>query len=150
MAVQRDRPYAQFNFRVDLGTGVTEGPQAGFSECSPIEMSVDVIEYRNGNEKENAVRKLTGLARYTNVSLKRGIIGSLDLYDWLDQIRNGDEAAYRTVTVQLMSEDHATVVQEWKLLRARIVKHVSGPFDAKGDDVAIEELTLAYERLELK
>jgi len=150
MAVQRDRPYAQFNFRVDLGTGVTEGPQAGFSECSPIEMSVDVIEYRNGNEKENVVRKLTGLARYPNVMLKRGVIGSLDLYDWLDQIRNGDQGAYRTVTVQLMSEDHSTVVQEWKLLRARIVKHVSGPFDAKGEDVVIEELTLAYERLELE
>jgi len=150
MAVQRDRPYVQFNFRVDLGTGVTEGPQAGFSECSPIEMSVDVIEYRNGNEKENAVRKLTGLARYPNVMLKRGIIGSLDLYDWLDQIRNGDQGAYRTVTVQLMSEDHSTVVQEWKLLRARIVKHVSGPFNAKGEDVVIEELTLAYERLELE
>lgn len=149
MAVQRDRPYAQFNFRVDLGTGVTEGPQAGFSECSAIEMSVDAIEYRNGNEKENAVRKLTGLARYPNVTLKRGIIGSLDLYDWLDQIRNGDESAYRTVTVQLMSEDHTSVVQEWKLLRARIVKHVSGPFNAKGEDVAMEELTLAYERLEL-
>jgi len=150
MAVQRDRPYAQFNFRVDLGTGVTEGPQAGFSECSPIEMSVDVIEYRNGNEKENVVRKLTGLARYPNVMLKRGVIGSLDLYDWLDQIRNGDQGAYRTVTVQLMSEDHSTVVQEWKLLRARIVKHVSGPFNAKGEDVVIEELTLAYERLELE
>jgi phage tail-like protein len=150
MAVQRDRPYAQFNFRVDLGTGVTEGPQAGFSECSPIEMSVDVIEYRNGNEKENAVRKLTGLARYPNVMLKRGVIGSLDLYDWLDQIRNGDQGAYRTVTVQLMSEDHSTVVQEWKLLRARIVKHVSGAFNAKGEDVVIEELTLAYERLELE
>ena len=150
MAVQRDRPYVQFNFRVDLGTGVTEGPQAGFSECSPIEMSVDVIEYRNGNEKENVVRKLTGLARYPNVMLKRGVIGSLDLYDWLDQIRNGDQGAYRTVTVQLMSEDHSTVVQEWKLLRARIVKHVSGPFNAKGEDVVIEELTLAYERLQLE
>ena len=150
MAVQRDRPYAQFNFRVDLGNGVTEGPQAGFSECSAIEMTVDVIEYRNGNEKENAVRKLTGLARYPNVTLKRGIIGSLDLYNWLDEIRNGDENAFRTVTVQLMSEDHANVVQEWKLLRARIVKHVSGPFNAKGEDVAMEELTLAYERLQLE
>jgi phage tail-like protein len=150
MAVQRDRPYAQFNFRVDLGNGVTEGPQAGFSECSAIEMSVDVIEYRNGNEKENAVRKLTGLARYPNVTLKRGIIGSLDLYTWLDEIRSGDENAFRTVTVQLMSEDHANVVQEWKLLRARIVKHVSGPFNAKGEDVAMEELTLAYERLQLE
>jgi phage tail-like protein len=150
MALQRERPFAQFNFLVDLGTGVTEGPQAGFQECSEIGMSVDVIEYRNGNEKENAVRKLTGLARYPDVTLKRGIIGSLDLYQWLDDIRNGDEAAYRTVTVQLMTEDHTAVVQAWKLLRARIVKHVSGPFNARCSDVAMEELTLAYERLQLE
>jgi phage tail-like protein len=150
MAVQRERPYAQFNFLVDLGTGVTDGPQAGFQECSEIGMSVDVIEYRNGNDKENSVRKLTGLARYPDVTLKRGIIGSLDLYQWLDEIRNGNEAAYRTVTVQLMNEDHTRVVQTWKLLRARAVKHVSGPFNAKGTDVAMEELTLAYERLQLE
>ena len=61
MAVLRDRPYAQFNFLVDLGTGETDGPEAGFQECSAISMSVDVIEYRNGNEKENNPRKLTGL-----------------------------------------------------------------------------------------
>ena len=150
MAVQRERPYAQFNFLVDLGTGSTDGPQAGFQECSEIGMTVDVIEYRNGNEKENSVRKLTGLTRYPDVTLKRGIIGSLDLYQWLNDIRNGNEAAYRTVTVRLMNEDHTTVVQEWKLLRARPVKHVSGPFNAKGTDVAMEELTLAYERLELE
>jgi phage tail-like protein len=150
MAVQRERPYAQFNFLVDLGTGATDGPQAGFQECSEIGMSVDVIEYRNGNEKENSVRKLTGLARYPDVTLKRGIIGSLDLYQWLNDIRNGNEAAYRTVTVQLMNEDHTSVVQVWKLLRARVVKHVSGPFNARCNDVAMEEVTLAYERLELE
>ena len=72
MAVQRERPYAQFNFLVDLGTGDTDGPQAGFQECSAIGMSVDVIEYRNGNDRENNVRKLTGLARYPDVTLKRG------------------------------------------------------------------------------
>jgi phage tail-like protein len=148
--VQRERPYAQFNFLVDLGTGATDGPQAGFQECSEIGMSVDVIEYRNGNEKENSVRKLTGLARYPDVTLKRGIIGSLDLYQWLNDIRNGNEAAYRTVTVQLMNEDHTSVVQVWKLLRARVVKHVSGPFNARCNDVAMEEVTLAYERLELE
>jgi len=150
MALQRDHPYPQFNFRVDLGTGTTDGPQAGFQECSEIGMSVDVVEYRNGNDKSNDVRKLTGLARYPDVTLRRGIIGSLDLYDWLNEIRNGDQAAYRTVTVQLMTEDHSAVVQTWKLLRARIVKHVSGPFDAKSSMVAMEELTLAYERLELE
>jgi phage tail-like protein len=150
VAVLRDRPYTQFNFLVDLGTGTTDGPQAGFQECSEIGMSVDVIEYRNGNDRENDVRKLTGLAHVDDVTLKRGIIGSLDLYEWLDQIRNGDQAAYRTVVIQLQNEDHTAVVQTWKLLRARIVKHVSGPLNAKGNDVAMEELTLAYERLELE
>src|SRR5450759_5457709 len=99
MAVQRDRPYAQFNFLIDLGTGATDGPQAGFQECSEIGMSVDVIQYRNGNDRENSVRKLAGLARYPNVTLRRGIIGSLDLYQWLNDIRDGNQTAYRTVTV---------------------------------------------------
>lgn len=150
MAVLRDRPYAQFNFLVDLGTGDTDGPEAGFQECSGISTSVDVVEYRNGNEKENNPRKLTGLGRVSDVTLKRGVIGSLNLYQWLDQIRNGDPAAHRTVVIQLMSEDHTTVVMTWKLLRARIVKHTSGPLNAKGTDVAMEEITLAYERLEME
>jgi phage tail-like protein len=150
VAVFRERPYGQFNFLVDLGTGNTDGPDAGFQECSEIGMSVDVIEYRNGNEKENNVRKLTGLARANDVTLRRGIIGSLNLFQWLDQIRNGDAAGYRTVVIHLMNEDRSTTVQTWKLLRARIVKHTSGPLNAKGTDVAMEELTLAYERLELE
>lgn len=150
MAVLRELPYTQFNFLVDLGTGQTAGPEAGFQECSGISMSVDVIEYRNGNDRENNTRKLTGLTRVSDVTLKRGIIGSLSLYSWIDQIRNGDQAALRTVTIQLQNEDHTAVVMTWKLVRARIVRHTSGPLDAKGTDVAIEELTLAYERLELE
>jgi phage tail-like protein len=150
MAVLRDRPYAQFNFLVDLGTGVTDGPEAGFESCSQIGTSVDVIEYRNGNDRENDVRKLTGLARVDDVTLRRGVIGSLRLFEWLNQIRNGDPAAYRTVTIQLMNEEHTAAVVTWRLLRARIVKHVSGPFHARGCDVAMEELTLAYERLEME
>jgi phage tail-like protein len=150
MAVLRDRPYAEFNFLVDLGTGITDGPQAGFQEVGPISMSVDTIEYRNGNDKENSVRKITGLNKCADVTLRRGIIGSLDLYQWLNDIRNGDEAALRTVTIQLMNEDHTATVVTWKLLRARIVKHTSGSLNAKGRDVAMEELTLAYERLEME
>ena len=150
MAVLRERPYAQFNFLVDLGTGTTDGPEAGFQECSEIATSVEVIEYRNGNEKENSVRKITGLNKASDVTLKRGVIGSLNLWQWLNQIRNGDQGALRTVVIQLMNEDHTVVAQEWKLLRARIVKYVAGPFNAKGNDVAMEELTIAYERLEVE
>jgi phage tail-like protein len=150
MAVTRDRPYVQFNFLVDLGTGSTEGPEAGFQEVSGVGMDVTVSEYRPGNSKENSVMKITGLNKSTDVTLKRGVIGSLSLYNWLHQIRNGDQAALRTVTLQLQNEDHTQVVQTWKLLRARIIKHTSGPFNAKGTDVAMEELVLAYERLEME
>lgn len=150
MAVLRDRPYVQFNFLVDLGTGNTEGPQAGFQELSGVGMEVTVSEYRAGNSRENSVMKITGMNKSTDVTLKRGVIGSLDLYTWLDQIRNGDQSALRTVTIRLQSEDHSQTVQTWKLLRARIIKHTSGPFNAKGTDVAMEELVLAYERLEME
>jgi phage tail-like protein len=150
MAVQRDRPYVQFNFLVDLGTGKTDGAVAGFQECSNIGMEVTVAEYRGGNHKENSVQKITGLNKATDVTLKRGVIGSLDLYAWLDDIRNGNQNALRTVTVSLQNEDHTQVVQTWKLLRARIIKHVSGPMNAKGTDVAMEELTISYERLQME
>ena len=150
MAVVRDRPYVQFNFHVNLGDGVTNTPQAGFQEVSGIGMEVTVSEYRNGNEKENSVRKITGLNKASDVTLKRGVISSLDLYRWLDEIRSGSQNSLRNVTIQLQSEDHTKVVQTWKLMRARIIKHTSGPFNAKGTDVAMEELVLAYERLEME
>src|SRR3954469_25003385 len=97
MAVKRDRPYVQFNFLVDLGNGTTDGVDAGFQEISGIGMEVTVAEYRNGNEKENSVRKVTGLNKSTDVTMKRGVVGSLNLYKWLDQIRNGDQGALRNV-----------------------------------------------------
>ena len=56
----------------------------------------------------------------------------------------------RTVTIQLQNEDHSQTVQTWKLMNARITKHTSGPLNAKGTDVAMEELVVAYERLEME
>ncbi len=149
MAVLRERPYTQFNFLVDLGDGNSDGAQAGFQEVSGLGMEVTVTEYRNGNSKENSVMKLTGLNRVADVTLKRGVIGSLNLYTWLDQIRNGDQTAFRTVTIQLQNEDHTDVVQIWKLIRARIIKHSTGPLNAIAGDVAMEEMVLSCERLEM-
>jgi phage tail-like protein len=150
MAVLRDKPYVQFNFLVDLGTGNTDGPEAGFQECSNIGMEVTVAEYRTGNSRENSVRKITGLNKATDVTLKRGVIGSLSLYQWINDIRNGNQNAERTVTIHLQNEDHSAIVQTWKLLRARPIKLMDGALSAKGTDVAMEEMTLAYERLEME
>jgi len=150
MAVLRERPYVQFNFLVDLGTGSTEGPEAGFQEVSGIGMEVTVSEYRTGNARENSVQKIMGMNKSTDVTLKRGVIGSTALYQWLNDIRNGNQRALRNVTVQLQNEDHSSVVATWKLLRARPIKVTSGPLNAKGTDVAMEEIVLAYERLEME
>jgi phage tail-like protein len=150
MAVLRDRPYVQFNFLVNLGDGVTNTPQAGFQEISGIGMEVTIAEYRPGNYAFNNVIKTAGLNKATDVTMKRGVIGSLDLYRWLDDVRNGSNNGLRTVTIELKSEDRANTVQTWRLINARIMKHVSGPLNAKGTDVAMEELTLSYERLEME
>ncbi|MET0752930.1 MAG: phage tail protein [Pyrinomonadaceae bacterium] len=148
MATERVNPYPQFNFTVDLGQGI----RAGFQECSNIGMEMTVVEYRNGNELVNNVRKITGLNKASDVTLKRGAIGVLDLYGWLNDIRNGTSNGVRNVTINLMSEDktNTSPVLTWRLLNARIIKYVGGPMNAKGTDVAMEELTLAYERLEME
>lgn len=149
MAILRERPYVQFNFLVDLGAG-TDGPEAGFQECSGIGMEVTVSEYRTGNAKENSVMKITGMNKSTDITLKRGVIGSLNLYQWLHDIRNGNQSAYKDITIQLQNEDHTLPVMTWRLLRARIIKATFGPFNAKGTDVAMEEMVLAYERLTME
>ena len=145
MAVERERPYVQFNFEVELGDIM-----AGFQECSNIGMEVTVAEYRTGNMKENTVQKITGMNKSTDITLKRGVMGKLDLYQWLNDIRNGNQQAFKTVLIHMKNEDQSQIVLTWKLHRARIIKHVGGPLNAKGTDVAMEELTLAYERLEME
>ena len=150
MSVLRERPYTNFNFHVDLGDGSTDGPQAGFEEVILPEIWLDVIEYRNGNEKENSVRKLTGLDHVGNAVLKRGVIGSLNLYQWYNDIRNGNQNALRNVIIHLQSEDHSAIVQTWKLLRARVIGLKWGPLHARGKDVAVEYVVLACERLEME
>ncbi len=148
MAELRDRPYSQFNFLVDLATGDTDSVLAGFQEVSGLGMEITVAEYRNGNEKDNAPRKITGTYKVPDVTLKRGVIGSLDLYQWLDDVRNGSQDALRNITIQLQSEDHSDVAMEWKLNNARPIKYTGPSLSAKGTDVAVEELVLACERIE--
>lgn len=147
MAILRDVPYGNQHFTVDLGLG---NPPASFSEIDMPDISIDVVEYRSGSDKESGTRKLAGPTHFRNVTLRRGIIGSLDLYNWINQVRNGDVKARRTVTISLLSEDLASVVLTWKLLRAWPVKYSFGDLNAKGDDVAIEELTLTYDSLEME
>ncbi len=149
MAVVRDRPYSNQFFLVDLGSGDVGSVSAGFSEVILPEASIDVTEYRTGNDKESAVRKLPGIAHYTSVVLRRGVIGDLSLYNWFNEVRNGT-FAQRNVVIQLQNEDRTGVVLTWKLLRAWPVRYSFSNLDARASGVLIEELVLAYERLEIE
>lgn len=152
MAVERDRPYGQFNFRVVIENGPdAASTKAAFQEVSGLGLEVTVSEYRGGNFKDNAPLKVTGTYKVPDVTLKRGVIGDLEtLYTWINEVRGGSQTALRTVTVELQSEDHTTTVQSWKLTNARPTKYTGPSLSGKGTDVAIEELVLAAERIDLE
>ena len=149
VAVQRDQPYTGQNFLVDLGDGDPLSPAAAFAEVSGLETWIEVAEYREGSDRDASPAKVTSLNKVADVTLKRGITGAMNLYRWFDQVRNGDRGAIRTVTITLLAEDR-TPVLVWKLLRARPVGYRAGPLDAADCAVAVEELVLAYERLEME
>ena len=158
MAELRNRPYSQFNFQVSWAPASgSEGEtldessvQAGFQEVSGMGTEITVAEYRAGNYSENTPLKITGTVKYPDVTLKRGVIGSLDLAAWLDAVRNGAQNQLKTVIVRLLSEDRETVAQEWKLFNARPMKYTGPSLNGNGTDVAVEELVLAVERIEIQ
>src|SRR6185295_6302959 len=118
MAIQRNNPYGTFNFLVDIGTGDTDSILAGFQEVSGMNIEVTSGDYRNGNDKVNHVRKINGLYKVGDVTLKRGLMGSLDLYNWINDVRLGSQTAKRSVTIQLRDEAGTATVMTWKLTNA--------------------------------
>jgi phage tail-like protein len=142
--VQRDNPYLNFNFLVDLGTG----NELGFSEVEAPTGEIEVIEYREGADRVNSARKLPGLAKYPNVTLKRGITGNTDLFEWWKSVRDG-QLQRRNVTITLLDEQRQPVLR-WLLRNAWPVKLEGPTLNATGNEVAIETLELAHEGLEIE
>ncbi len=140
----RALPYGAFNFLVDLGNGAS----GGFSDVSGLSTEMTVAEYRNGNERVNHVHKVPGLHKTGDVTFKRGIINSGDLWQWVSQVRATGPAAKRVVMVTLLSED-GEGVEAWKLHGAMPMKYTGPTLSAKGGgDVAMEELVVSCELIE--
>jgi phage tail-like protein len=150
MAVQRNNPYGGFNFLVNLGGSGDQTPaMAGFSEVLGLGMAVDVIEYRNGNDATNDPRKLPGLPRVSEVRLCRGLIGDLSLFTWVQNLSNGTQD-FRTVSIELKSEDHSQTVLTWTLTDAIAVSYSTPALAAMKNAVAIEELVLACKSIRVE
>ncbi|GAA6145664.1 MAG: phage tail protein [Thalassolituus sp.] len=151
MAQFRETPYGVFNYLVNLDDG-TEGEVAGgFSEVSGLNAEVTVAEYRNGNASVNYVSKVAALHKTGDVTLKRGVIGAGNIYEWLEEVRGGNVMSKRDVTIKLKNEDptSSAAVVTWKLRGAMPIKWTGPTLTAKGgSDVAMEELVLSVEHIE--
>jgi len=137
---ERKDPYRNFRFLVEID-GII---QAGFSEATIPDSTQDVIEYREGNEPPT-VRKLPGLVKYGNVTLKWGITDSLELYNWRKLVEQGKmKDARRNMAIILMDEV-GNPAARWEFSEAWPSKYDAPDLNAKGTDIAIETLEIVHE-----
>ena len=147
MAV-RDTPYGAYNFVVELNDGsVSSNAVGGFSDVSGISTEFTMMEYRQGNDKQNQVRKVPGLHKAGDVTLKRGIMGVTNFVAWINQVRL-DPTFKRNVAITL-NDELGNPVMRWNLVNARPMKWTGPTLAGKGgSDVAMEELVLSSEGFE--
>lgn len=134
----RKDPYRNFRFKMEVGS-IT---QAGFTEVSGYDATVEVIEYREGNEVTTP-RKLPGLTKYGNITLKWGVTDSLDLFNWLQDCMNGT-ITRQNVTITAIDETGADKAA-WQIIQAWPTKYTAPNFNGSGKEVAIESIELAHE-----
>jgi phage tail-like protein len=139
----RQDPLTSFNFIIDI-----QGIRAGFSEVSGLSTETDVIEYREGSENIT-VRKVPGKAKYANINLKRGYTeNGKDLWEWRKSVIEG-RTERRSGTITLLDEARQPALV-WRFYEAWPNKWAGPGFNAKNNDVAIEEFEIAHEGLELE
>lgn len=136
-------PLPKFHFQVEWG-----GSRVGFSEVTGLDMQVEAIEYREGSSPTFSKIKMPGLAKFSNITLKRGTFsGDKEFYLWMRTI-SMNTVERRNLTLSLLNEQHEPVLS-WKIINAFPVKVQASDLKADGNEVAIETLELAHEGLDV-
>ncbi len=137
-------PIPVFHFTVEWG-----GARVGFTEVTGLTQENQAIEYRDGAFPEYSSIKMPGLRKFSNVTLKRGVVqGDNQFFQWLSTVKL-NTVERRDLIISLLNENHEPVMV-WKVMRAFPVK-VEGPqLKASGNEVAIESIELAHEGLEVQ
>lgn len=139
----RQDPLASFNFIIDI-----QGIRAGFAEVSGLSTETDIIEYREGDD-DITVHKQPGKRKYTNIMFKRGYCeNSVDLWEWRKSVLEG-RTERRSGTITLLNEARKPALV-WRFFEAWPNKWAGPAFNAKNNDIAIEEFEIAHEGLELE
>jgi phage tail-like protein len=137
-------PIPKFHFQVQWG-----GARIGFTEVTGLDVSTDVIEYREGSSLEYHKIKMPGMQKFSNITLKRGTFkGDNDFYKWFNTIAL-NTIERRDLVISLLNENHEPVVV-WKIKNAFPVKVQSTDLKADGNEVAIESIEIAHEGLTIQ
>jgi phage tail-like protein len=142
--VRRDDPYPAYNFQVII-TGVSNDGKAvsgSFSEVTGLEVSLDPILYRNGSE-DITQRKIPGLKKFTDITLKRGVTGDVDFWNWIVKGLNGQ--VQRVSGAILLLDENRQEVMRWKFDRAWPSKFTGPALHAGNNEIAIDTLVIVTE-----
>jgi phage tail-like protein len=140
----RHDPYRAYNFQVEI----EKMPVAGFRECSGLTFNADPVDYREGSDKPLHVRKLMGLRKFSNITLKRGFTDNKNLWEWYRNVLNGTDDR-RSGSIVLRDEQHKDVLR-WEFEGGWICKWEGATMNATSNDVAIESIEICVEHVELK
>jgi len=137
-------PLPKFHYQVDWG-----GSKIGFTEVTGLDITTEVIEYRDGASPEYSTVKMPGQRKFSNVTLKRGVFsGDNEFHDWFNTV-SLNTIERRNVTISLLNESHEPVIV-WKVKNAWPTKVTPTDLKADGNEVAIESLELAHEGLTIQ
>lgn len=146
--VRRDDPYAGYNFEVTVN-GISDDGRAvsgSFSEASGVEVTIDPIEYRHGTD-DITPRKIPGLKKFTNITLKKGITADLEFWNWILRAMNG-QVQRAEGSIVLLDENKQPVMQ-WNFKRGWPCKWTGPGMNATNNEVAMETLEICHEGLEV-
>lgn len=135
-------PYRNFNFAVEIG-GTTIGY---FTECTGFGATIEITEHSEGGDNGKP-RKLPGQTKYTNITLKWGLTDSTELWDWFQKTSDG-KVTRKDGSIILRDLDGVTEKIRWNFFDAWPTKWDGPDFNAKSNDLAIETLELAVEKIE--
>lgn len=143
------RPFASFNFSVEIYPDGKSAPlcKAAFAECDGLEMTHDVKTIRSGGDNRRSVR-VPGVVNYSNLTLKRGMTDNFDLWTWFED-SIADPYLRANAEIVLLGEDGSSERARFQLHRCIPAKLKAPSLNAKDGQIAIEELQLAYEKLQL-
>ena len=149
---RRYDPYKSFMFEVEI-SGNMVFARAGFQKVGGLKMTTDSVDYREGGDP-TTVTKTPGLTKFDPITLERGMSEDLDMWEWACKIFSedgttvADTEARANVTIKLKDRAGA-VVKTWIIPDAWVSEYNTGDFDAMGNNVMIEKITIQHQGFRL-